>query len=153
MKKFLNNELIYSVIAHHISHFLNVKKLVKHDYESHMILLTVYQHFLFQTTSKGKSLDWTETFAVTETEEHKKFMKNRKLTIFAVANNISMPQETVRRKLEKLCSRQLLDYSKLDGLSLGKKFKEVIEPIGKADGKDILALFEKFEKAKKSQIK
>jgi len=148
MVKFINNELIYSVVNHHISHFLNVKKLVKHDFESHMILLTVYSHFLFQTMIKSKSLDWTETFAKTETEEHKQLMKDRKLTIFAVANNLSMPQETVRRKLEKLSSRKLLDYSKSDGLSLGKKFKETIEPIGKADGEDIFALFEKFKKVK-----
>jgi len=147
--KFINNELIYSVISHHISHYLNVKKFVKHDFESHMILLTVYMHFLFQTMNKGKSLNWAETFAKTETKEHKQLMKNRKLTIFAVANNLSMPQETVRRKLEKLRSRKLLDYSKSDGLSLGKKFKETIEPLGKVDGQDIFALFEKFEKAKK----
>ena len=149
MLKFINNELIYLVISHHISHFLNVKKLVKHDYDSHMILLTVYMHFLFQTMSKGKSLNWAETFAKTESDEHKQLMKERKLTIFAVANNLSMPQETVRRKLEKLCSRKLLDYSKSDGLSLGKKFKETIEPLGKADGQDLFALFEKIEKAKK----
>ena len=149
MVKFINNELIYLVISHHISHFLNVKKFTKNDYESHMILLTVYMHFIFQTMSKGKSLDWAETFAATETEEHKKLMKGRKLTIFAVSNSLSIPQETVRRKLEKLRSRQLLDYSKPDGLSLGKKFKETIEPLGRADGQDIFALFEKFEKAKK----
>ena len=149
MAKQINNKQIYLIVSHHINHFLNVKKLVKHDYESHMILLTAYTHFLFQTMSKGKSLDWTETFAITETEEHKRLMKDRKLTIFAVANNLSMPQETVRRKLEKLCSRKLLDYSKKEGLNLGKKFKETIEPLGKADGKDIFALFEKFEKAKK----
>ena len=147
MNKIINNELIYSVISHHISHFLNVKKFVKHDFESHMILLTVYMHFLFQTMSKGKSLDWAETFAKTESDEHKQLMKDRKLTIFAVANNLSMPQETVRRKLEKLCSRKLLDYSKSDGLSLGKKFRETIEPVGKADAKDIFALLEKFKKA------
>ena len=149
MVKFLNNELIYSIISHHISHFLNVKKFVKHDFESHMILLTTYMHFLFQTMSKGKSLNWAETFAKTESDGHKQLMKDRKLTIFAVANNLSMPQETVRRKLKKLCSRKLLDYSKSGGLSLGKKFKETIEPLGKADGLDIFALFEKFEKARK----
>ena len=149
MVKFINNELIYSVISHHISHFLNVKKIAKHDYESHMILLTVYMHFLFQTMSKGKSLDWAETFAKTESDEHKQLMKDRKLTIFAVANNLSMPQETVRRKLKKLCSRKLLDYSKSGGLSLGKKFKETIEPLGKADGKDIFALFDKFEEVER----
>ncbi len=147
MAKPINNILIYSVISHHINHFLNVKKLAKHDYESHMVLLTVYSHFLFQTMSKGKLLDWTETFAKTEKEEHKQIMEGRKLTIFAVAVNLSIPQETVRRKVEKLCSRKLLDYSKSGGLSLGKKFKETIEPLGKVDGKDIFALFEKFKKA------
>ena len=147
MVKTINNELIYSAISHHINHFLNVKKLVKHDYESHMILLTVYSHFLFQTMSKAKSLDWTETFAKTETEEHKQLMKHRKLTIFSVSENLLMPQETVRRKLEKLSSRKLLYYSKSEGLSLGKKFRETIEPLGRADGKDIFALVEKFKKA------
>ena len=147
MVKSIDNALIYSVISHHINHFLNVKKLVNHDYESHMILLTIYSHFLFQTMSKGKSLDWTETFAKTETEERKLIMKDRKLTIFAVAVKLSIPQETLRRKVEKLCSRKLLDYSKSEGLSLGKKFKETIEPLGKVDGKDIFALFEKFKKA------
>jgi inactivated superfamily I helicase len=60
-----------------------------------------------------------------------------------------MPQETVRRKLEKLCNRKLLDYSKSDGLSLGKKFKETIEPLGKVDGQEIFALLEKFKKAQR----
>ena len=99
--------------------------------------------------SKGKSLDWAETFAQTETEEHKQLMKDRKLTIFAVSENLLLPQETVRRKLEKLCNRKLLYYSKSEGLSLGKKFRETIEPLGKADGKDIFALVEKFKKAQK----
>jgi len=145
MVKNVNNELIYSIINHHINHFWNVKKIVKHDYESHMILLTVYSHFLFQTITKTKTLSWTEVFEKTETDEHKKLMKGRKLTIFSVAENLSIPQETVRRKLEKLCSRKLLEYSKSEGLSLGKKFKETIEPLGKIDGQEILRLFEKFK--------
>jgi len=46
--------------------------------------------------------------------------------------------------------RKLLDYSKSEGLSLGKKFRETVEPLGKADGKDIFFMFEKFKKAKGS---
>ena len=147
MVKSINNELIYSAISHHINHFLNVKKLVKHDYESHMILLTVYLHFLFQTMSKGKSFSWAETFAETETEEHKQLMKDRKLSIFSVSENLLIPQETVRRKLEKLRNRRLLYYSKSEGLSLGKKFKEIIEPLGKVDGQEIVRLVKKFKEA------
>jgi len=60
-----------------------------------------------------------------------------------------MPQETVRRKLEKLSNRKLLYYSKSEGLSLGKKFKEIIEPLGKVDGQEIIRLVEKFKKAKR----
>ena len=148
MVKSINSELIYSAINHHINHFLNVKKLVKHDYESHMILLTVYSHFIFQTIGKSKLFSWAETFAGTETEEHKQLMKERKLSIFSVSENLLMPQETVRRKLQKLSNRKLLYYSKSDGLSLGKKFKETIEPLGKIDGQEIFALLEKFEKVK-----
>ena len=118
--------------------------MAKHDYESHMILLTVYSHYLYQTITPGKSLSWTEVFDETETEDHKILMKDKKLTIFAVAENLSMPQETVRRKLEKLIKKKLLDYSKSEGLSLGKKFKETIEPLGKIDTEDCLKLYKKF---------
>ena len=145
MVKSINSELIYAAINHHINHFLNVKKLVKHDYESHMILLTVYSHFIFQIISKGKALNWSETFNETETEEHKQLMKDRKLSIFAVAENLSMPQETVRRKLKELSSRKLLYYSKSEGLSLGKNFKEIIEPLGKVDAQEIVQLVKKFK--------
>ena len=118
--------------------------MAKHDYESHMILLTVYTHFLYQTITRGKSLSWTEVFDETETEDHKRLMKDKKLTIFAVAENLSMPQETVRRKLEKLIKKKLLDYSKSEGLSLGKKFKQTIEPLGRIDTEDCLKLYKKF---------
>ena len=146
MVKGIDNELIYFIISHHINHFLNVKKVAKHDYESHMILSTVYTHFLYQTITQGKSLSWTEVFDETESEDHKRLMKDKKLTIFAVAENLSMPQETVRRKLKKLTKKKLLEYSKTDGLSLGKKFKETIEPLGRVDTEDCLKLYKKFAK-------
>ena len=146
MVKGIDNELIYFIVSHHINHFLNVKKMAKHDYESHMILSAVYTHFLYQTITLGKSLSWTEVFDETETEDHKRLMKDKKLTIFAVAENLSMPQETVRRKLEKLIKKKLLDYSKSEGLSLGKKFKETIEPLGRIDTEDCLKLYKKFAK-------
>jgi len=144
--KGIDNELIYFIVSHHINHFLNVKKMVKHDYESHMILLTVYTHFLYQTITLGKSLSWTEVFNDTENENHNRLLKDKKLTIFAAAENLSMPQETVRRKLEKLIKKKLLEYSKSEGLSLGKKFKETIEPLGRIDTEDCLKLYKKFAK-------
>ena len=146
MVKGIDNELIYFIVSHHINHFLNVKKMAKHDYESHMILSVVYTHFLYQTITSGKLLSWTEAFDETETEDHKILMKDKKLTIFAVAENLSMPQETVRRKLEKLIKKKLLEYSKSEGLSLGKKFKQTIEPLGRIDTEDCLKLYKKFAK-------
>ena len=62
MVKGIDNKLIYFIVSHHINHFLNAKKMVKHDYESHMILSTVYTHFLYQTINLGKTLSWTEVF-------------------------------------------------------------------------------------------
>ena len=150
MVKGIDNELLYFIVSNHINHFLNVKKMVKHDYESHMILLTVYSHYLYQTITPGKSLSWTEVFDETETEDHKRLfkrlLKDKKLTIFAVAENLSMPQETVRRKLEKLIKKKLLEYSKSEGLSLGKKFNETIEPLEKIGAEYCLKLYKKFAK-------
>ena len=102
---------------------------------------------LYQTITLGKSLGvkLTDSFLIeTETEDHKILMKDKKLTIFAVAENLSMPQETVRRKLEKLIKTKLIEYSKSEGLSLGKKFKETIEPLGRIDTEDCLKLYKKF---------
>lgn len=139
----INNKAIFLIISHHINHFINVKVFVKHDYDSHMILLTVYSHFLFQTIANKKSLSWTGVFNAIESKEYKKLMAHKKLTIFAVAENLLMSQETVRRKLDKLCKRNLLNYSKKEGLSLGIKFKEIIKPIGKTDMKGLIKIFEK----------
>ena len=72
------------------------------------------------------------------------------LTLFiSSVANADVKEKVLSKLSEKICSKKLLEYSKKDGLSLGKKFKETIEPLGKADGQDIFALFEKFEKAKK----
>ena len=145
MIKQMNNELVFFILNHHLNHFITVKKLVKHDYESHMILVTTYAHYIYQSIKSGKSLNWNELFASTELKDHKELMKKRKLTIFSVSENLLIPQETVRRKLKRLCERKLLDYSIKDGLSLGVNFKAVIEPLGKIDVNEASKLVKKLQ--------
>ena len=62
--KHKENELIYHVLMHHLNHYLEVKKIFKIDYDSQMILLTVYSHLLHQTIKPsmyGKNKDNSKT--------------------------------------------------------------------------------------------
>jgi len=43
------NEVVYHVLSHHIDHYIQVKKIFKADYDSHIITITVFAHFLYGT--------------------------------------------------------------------------------------------------------
>ena len=70
MGKFKINEVVYQILMHHINHYQQVKKIFKIDYDSQMILVTVYAHYLYQTLNLSlekkidDGLDWEEMFPV-----------------------------------------------------------------------------------------
>ena len=43
------NEVVYHVLSNHINHYRQGKKIFKTDYDSHMITITVFTHFLCGT--------------------------------------------------------------------------------------------------------
>lgn len=53
-----------------------------------------------------KSLDWDEVFAATSSDEQFKMKKERKLTIYALSEDLSIPKENVRRKVKELCNKK-----------------------------------------------
>ena len=145
MKNKINNNLILSVISNHINHFLMVKKYTKHDYEAHMILLTVYSHVLLQTKKKIGHLEWDDLFNSIEANKFENIINEKKLTVFAIASTLNLPKETVRRKVIQLEKRFLLKFTTSKGLTLGKNFKKQIEPIGMEDMKSMTNLIKEFK--------
>ena len=62
------NEVVYHVLSHHIDHYIQAKKIFKTDYDSHMITITVFAHFLYGTLNpsqekyKHEDLEWGEMY-------------------------------------------------------------------------------------------
>jgi len=139
MVKARENELIYHVLMHHINHYQQVKKIFKIDYDSQMILLTVYSHILYQTmnptfSEKGnEGLEWDEMFPIIKNLPKNKKQYKSKLSIFSVSQILDIPKESTRRKVDLLCKKKYLEFSTSDGLSIGDNFAMVVKKIAPKD--------------------
>ena len=144
------NEVVYHVLSHHIDHYIKAKKIFKTDYDSHMITITAFAHFLYGTLNPShekfqhEDLEWGEMYPLV-----KGFSKNKKkyiskLSFFSISQILDMPRETVRRKVDALCKKKYLDYSIRDGVTMGDKWESLASKIAPLDfrslGKAITAV-------------
>tara|TARA_B100001173_G_C15645513_1_gene403087 strand:+ start:46 stop:534 length:489 start_codon:yes stop_codon:yes gene_type:complete len=133
------NELVYHVLMHHINHYQEVKKIFKIDYDSQMILLAVYSHLLYQTINPSlkkeneDGLGWEEMFPVIKNLPKNKKKYKAKLTLFSVSQILNLPKESVRRKVINLCKKKYLEFSTIEGLSIGDNLESTVRKIAPKD--------------------
>ena len=133
------NELVYHVLMHHINHYQEVKKIFKIDYDSQMILLAVYSHLLYQTIKPSlkkeneDGLGWEEMFPVIKNLPKNKKKYKAKLTLFSVSQILNLPKESVRRKVINLCKKKYLEFSTIEGLSIGDNLESTVRKIAPKD--------------------
>jgi hypothetical protein len=131
------------VLSHHIDHYIQVKKLFKHDYDSHMISITVFTHFLYGTLNPShelyqhENLDWGKMFPLVKGLLKDKKKYSDKLSIFSIAQMLDILKETVRRKVDALCKKKLLVYSVREGVTIGDNWELLVKKIAP---KDLLSL-------------
>ena len=139
MIKKLPIEVVYHVLSHHIEHYSLVRKIFKIDYDSHMITITVFVHFLYGTLNPShkkyqhEDLDWGEMYPLV-----KGLLKNKKkyvakLSLFSISQVLDMPKETVRRKVDALCKKKYLEYSVGDGITMGDNWESLASKIAPLD--------------------
>ena len=139
MAKHKENEIIYNVLMHHINHYQEVKKIFKIDYDSQMILLTVYSHFLYQTMNPAMKekdndgLEWDEIFPMIKGLPKNKKKYKVKLPIFSVSQILNIPKESVRRKVSNLCKKKYLGFSTKEGLTIGDNLESTVRKIAPKD--------------------
>ena len=139
MDKNKPNEVVYHVLSHHIDHYREVKKIFKTDYDSHMITITVFTHFLYGTLNPShekylhEDLDWGEMYPLVKglSKNKKKYLD--KLSLFSLSHILDMPKETVRRKVDALCKNRMLEYSVKDGVTVGDNFEIMAKKIAPID--------------------
>ena len=124
---------------HHINHYQEVKKIFKIDYDSQMILLAVYSHLLYQTIKPSlkkeneDGLGWEEMFPVIKNLPKNKKKYKAKLTLFSVSQILNLPKESVRRKVINLCKKKYLEFSTIEGLSIGDNLESTVRKIAPKD--------------------
>jgi len=139
MDKNKPNEVVYHVLSHHIDHYREVKKIFKTDYDSHMITITVFTHFLYGTLNPShekylhEDLDWGEMYPLVKglSKNKKKYLD--KLSLFSLSHILDMPKETVRRKVDALCKTEQLEYSVKEGVTVGDNFEVMAKKMAPID--------------------
>ena len=104
-------------------------------------------HYL-RTKTKEES-NWDSVWEQTRSKIIDKHLNSKKLTIFAVANLVNLPKETVRRKIEILKKKKFIGYSKNGGLLPTEKIEELMKPFATKELK-VLANFLQALKKNKS---
>ena len=133
------NEVVYHVLSHHIDHYIQAKKIFKTDYDSHMITITVFAHFLYGTLNPShekyqqEDLEWGDMYPLIKglSKNKKKYLD--KLSLFSISQILDMPKETVRRKVDALCKTKQLEYSVNGGVSVGDNFELLAKKIAPND--------------------
>ena len=119
-------ETLYHLINFRLSQFTQSRSMLKMDYDTFMIVSCIGAHAL---KNNIKAIDdWESVWEITRSKNLDKFYNKKKLTIFALANLIGLPTETVRRKIEILKKKKLISNNSKFGLVPTEKIEELMKP-------------------------
>ena len=125
-----------------INFYNRVKKNLKIDFDSFMILQLVVSDYLYKTNKEG-------TKSYKELEKSFKnnsdlFKDKRKVNIASIAEILNLPRETVRRKVLHLHKIKLIDYGK-NGIGVGADYKVVFNEFVLGTINKMSSLIKKWE--------
>ena len=136
-------ETLFNLINFRGRIFTESRKMIGIDYDSFMILSCIGAHYLKNNTAQG--LNWDSVWELTRSKKVNFHYNAKKLTIFAIANIMNIPKETVRRKIEVLKKKKFISHSSRDGLVPTDKVEELMKPFALRE----LKLLSKFLQALK----
>ncbi len=118
-----------------LDYFTRVKKDLDLDYESFMIIQTVVSHNLYNLNrNQNSSLSYEDlenewglvaNGILDDLSNFKEAHNAQKLTISSICLVISLPKETVRRKVNELAKKKILIISNDRGILLGNQYKKI----------------------------
>ena len=120
--------------------------MIRIDYDSFMILSVMGSHYL--KNNKKLGTNWDDVWEDVRTSKTEEFFSSKKLTIFAVANILNLPKETVRRKIELLKKKKLINHSSKLGLLPTNKTEEIMKPFAEKEIKSLSKFLRSLKKNK-----
>jgi len=124
-----------------MNYYNRIRNTLKIDFESFMIMQLVVSDYLYKT-NKGGVKNFNELKKVFK--DHTDILQERKLNIASIADVLSLPRETVRRKIMNLDKKKLLNYSR-SGISIGSQYKTVFNEFVSDTVDNISQLIKKWE--------
>ena len=148
MKKKLEaySETLYHLINFRTEQFQQSKSMIGIDYDSFMILNVMGSHYIKNNNKMGKN--WDDVWEDLRESKLEEFYTSKKLTIFAVANILSLPRETVRRKIDILKKKKLINHSTKLGLMPTSKSEEIMKPFAAKEIKSLSKFLQSLKKNK-----
>ena len=148
MKKNLDaySETLFHLINFRNRQFRDVKSMIGIDYESFIIISTIGAHYLSHNTKNGSN--WDSVWETTRQKKLGEIYSKKKLSIFAVANILDIPKETVRRKIEILKKKKFIYYTTQLGLLPTDKIEDIMKPFAVQELKILAKFLQELKKHK-----
>ena len=138
------SEILYHLINFRTEQFQQLKKMIGIDYDSFMILSVMGSHYLKHNNKLGE--DWDTVWEDIRSSKIDELYSEQKLTIYAVANILNLPRETVRRKIELLKKKSLINHSTKLGLLPTNKTEELMKPFAEIELKTLSKFLKSLKK-------
>ena len=138
------SEILYHLINFRTEQFQQLKKMIGIDYDSFMILSVMGSHYLKHNNKLGE--DWDTVWEDIRSSKIDELYSEQKLTIYAVANILNLPKETVRRKIELLKKKKLINHSTKQGLLPTNKTEELMKPFAGIELKTLSKFLKNLKK-------
>ena len=138
------SEILYHLINFRTEQFQQLKKMIGIDYDSFMILSVMGSHYLKHNNKLGE--DWDSVWEDIRSSKIDELYSEQKLTIYAVSNILNLPRETVRRKIELLKKKKLINHSTKQGLLPTNKTEELMKPFAGIELKTLSKFLKNLKK-------
>jgi predicted transcriptional regulator len=138
------SEILYHLINFRTEQFQQLKKMIGIDYDSFMILSVMGSHYLKHNNKLGE--DWDTVWEDIRSSKIDELYSEQKLTIYAVSNILNLPRETVRRKIELLKKKKLINHSTKQGLLPTNKTEELMKPFAGIELKTLSKFLKNLKK-------
>ncbi len=127
-----------------INLFHRVKKNLKIDYESFMIMHIVFGYHL-NKINKTDQQSFEQLSFRFENLVKENIPSTEKLTVTSISLALDLPRETVKRKIDGLIKLQMLGFQPNKSISLGAKYKEIFDQFLLESIHDIGKLLKRWE--------
>lgn len=141
--------LAYSWEMFLIEHFRKIKNIHYNDYDAYIIMQVVNSHFIYNKNKdklKEDKNSWNELFGLAKSNDYygKIIGEKNKLSISAISRVTSLPIETTRRKLKKLCDEGVIEI-KNNFITFGDKHYETWQKIAVEEVKIVHSFIKNIE--------